>query len=185
MPEAIQKLIWPLAALGALLVFNAVMNPALFIVEINDGRLTGSLIDVLDRATPVILLALGMTLVIATAGVDLSVGAVMAICGAASAWAISNEYGLAAALVIGLAAGLVCGLWNGVLVAILGIQPIVATLILMVAGRGVAQMITEGRILTFSHEGLAFFGAGDVLGVPTPIHRACYASLKPYADGSR
>ncbi|WP_373356478.1 ABC transporter permease [Pseudoroseicyclus sp. CXY001] len=143
--------------------------PSFLAVDVIDGRFVGSAVDVLKRGAPVALLAIGMTLVIATGGIDLSVGAVMAICGAASAWAITNDLGLPAALAIGLAAGLACGLWNGLLVAWLGIQPIVATLILMVAGRGVAQMITEGRILTFSHEGLAWFGSGDFLGVPAPI----------------
>jgi simple sugar transport system permease protein len=60
-------------------------------------------------------------------------------------------------------------MWNGLLVAALGIQPIVATLILMVAGRGIAQLITEGRIVTFSAPALAFLGGGSVLGLPTPV----------------
>jgi simple sugar transport system permease protein len=68
-----------------------------------------------------------------------------------------------------LGAGLICGAWNGFLVAVLRMQPIVATLILMVAGRGVAQLITEGRIVTFSSPDLAWFGTGSVLGIPTPI----------------
>src|SRR5690606_16096009 len=68
-----------------------------------------------------------------------------------------------------LGTGLLCGLWNGLLVAILGIQPIVATLMLMVAGRGIAQLITEGTILTFTHQGLIFIGSGAFLGVPMPV----------------
>ncbi|KAA9009458.1 ABC transporter permease [Histidinibacterium aquaticum] len=158
-----------LLTLAALIALVSVFFPGFLAVELSEGRFVGSAVDVLKRGAPVALLAVGMTLVIATRGIDLSVGAVMAICGAASAWAISNDYGLVLSLLVGLGAGLLCGLWNGILVAVFGIQPIVATLILMVAGRGVAQMITEGRILTFSHEGLAFFGAGAVLGIPTPI----------------
>ena len=73
------------------------------------------------------------------------------------------------AVAAALGAGLICGLWNGFLVAVLGIQPIVATLILMVAGRGVAQLITEGRIVTFTSPDLAWFGTGSVLGIPTPV----------------
>ncbi|MGR3803219.1 ABC transporter permease [Marinibacterium profundimaris] len=169
MSQGLRRLLPQLLTLLAVVVLVSLFFPGFLAVEMRDGRLVGSAVDVLKRGAPVAILAVGMTLVIATRGIDLSVGAVMAICGAASAWAISNEYGLVAALAVGLAAGLACGLWNGVLVAVFGIQPIVATLILMVAGRGVAQMITEGRILTFSHEGLAFFGAGDVFGVPTPI----------------
>ncbi|MDF0603736.1 ABC transporter permease [Psychromarinibacter sp. C21-152] len=169
MTQALRRIAPQLVTLVALVALVSVFFPSFLAVEMRDGRFVGSAVDVLKRGAPVALLAVGMTLVIATRGIDLSVGAVMAICGAASAWAISNEYGLVLSLVVGLGAGLVCGLWNGALVAVFGIQPIVATLILMVAGRGVAQMITEGRILTFSHEGLAFLGAGDVLGIPTPI----------------
>src|SRR5690606_12604074 len=140
-----------------------------FDVSVANGRLYGSLIDILNRGAPVALLAIGMTLVIATRGIDLSVGAVMAICGAVAAWAIREDYSLGAALALSLSAGLGCGLWNGLLVAVLKIQPIVATLILMVAGRGIAQLVTEGAILTFNHPGLIFIGAGSFLGLPMPV----------------
>jgi simple sugar transport system permease protein len=73
------------------------------------------------------------------------------------------------ALLAALAEGLACGLWNGVLVAFFRVQPIVATLVLMVAGRGVAQLITEGKIMTFLNPGLIHLGAGTVFGLPTPI----------------
>jgi galactofuranose transport system permease protein len=72
-------------------------------------------------------------------------------------------------LAAALGAGLICGLWNGFLVAVLGMQPIVATLILMVAGRGIAQLITEGRIVTFSSPDLVWLGNGSILGVPVPV----------------
>ncbi|MCK5932338.1 MAG: ABC transporter permease, partial [Fulvimarina manganoxydans] len=78
-------------------------------------------------------------------------------------------YGLPATLALTLATGIVCGLWNGALVAFLGIQPIIATLILMVAGRGIAQLITEGVILTFNDQGLIFVGSGILFGVPMPV----------------
>lgn len=61
------------------------------------------------------------------------------------------------------------GLWNGILVAILKIQPFVATLILMVAGRGVAQLITSGQIVTFNSPDLSWFGSGSLLLFPTPV----------------
>src|SRR5438093_950028 len=80
-----------------------------------------------------------------------------------------DAHGLPLALAAALGAGLLCGLWNGFLVAVLGIQPIVATLILMVAGRGVAQLITEGRIVTFTAPDLVWLGNGAVLGVPAPV----------------
>lgn len=135
----------------------------------HDGaRFVGPLVDVLKRSAPVALLAVGMTLVIATRGIDLSVGTIMAIAGAVAAWAITSGFGLTASLALAIGAGLLAGLWNGCLVAIVGIQPIVATLILMTSGRGIAQLITEGRILTFSDANLAFLGSGTVFGVPFP-----------------
>jgi galactofuranose transport system permease protein len=157
-----------LLTLAAVLVLVTIFFPGFLSVGVSGDRLVGSPIDVLKRGAPVALLAIGMTLVIATRGIDLSVGAVMAICGATAAFAVTAGWGLGAAVLIALAAGLVCGLWNGFLVAVLGIQPIVATLILMVAGRGVAQLVTEGKILTFSDEGFAFLGSGTILGLPVP-----------------
>ena len=69
-------------------------------------------------------------------------------------------------VIAALAVGLACGLWNGFLVAVLDIQPIIATLVLMVAGRGIAQLITEGYIVTFNDPALIFIGTGSVLGFP-------------------
>lgn len=160
-----------LAQILALIVILAVdraVSPQFFDLRLQDGRLFGSLIDVLNRGTPVALLSLGMVLVIATRGIDLSVGAVMAICGAIAA-SLADSHSLPVVLAAALGAGLVCGLWNGFLVAVLGMQPIVATLILMVAGRGIAQLITEGRIVTFSSPDLVWLGNGSVLGLPVPV----------------
>ncbi|QCO06784.1 ABC transporter permease [Azospirillum argentinense] len=156
-------------ALAAVLLANWLLFPNFFSIRLQDGRLFGSLIDVLNRGAPVALLAIGMTMVIATRGVDLSVGAVMAISGAVAATLTQAGWGLAPVLAASLAAGLLCGLWNGLLVAVLRIQPIVATLILMVAGRGIAQLVTEGQIVTFTSPGLAFLGSGAFLTVPMPV----------------
>ncbi len=155
-------------ALIVILAVDRVVSPQFFDLRLQDGRLFGSLIDVLNRGTPVALLSLGMVLVIATRGIDLSVGAVMAISGAIAA-SLADSHGLPVVLAAALGAGLVCGLWNGFLVSILGMQPIVATLILMVAGRGIAQLITEGRIVTFSSPDLVWLGNGSILGLPVPI----------------
>src|SRR3954452_570862 len=131
-------------ALIVILAVDRVVSPQFFDLRLQDGRLFGSMIDVLNRGTPVALLSLGMVLVIATGGIDLSVGAVMAIAGATAA-SLADTQPLPIVIAAALSVGLVCGLWNGILVAVLRIQPIVATLILMVAGRGIAQLITEGR----------------------------------------
>ncbi len=138
------------AVLAAVLFINWLLFPGFFQISWQDGRLFGSLIDVLNRGAPVAILAVGMTAVIATKGVDLSVGAVMAIAGATAAVMVTSGQSAPVAVLAALGAGLLCGLWNGVLVTLLDIQPIIATLILMVAGRGLAQLITEGTIVTFS-----------------------------------
>ncbi|WP_236025171.1 ABC transporter permease [Arenibaculum pallidiluteum] len=158
-----------IAALVVVLLANWMVFPDFFQVRLQDGRLFGSVIDVLNRGAPVALLALGMTLVIATRGVDLSVGAVMAIAGATAATLTASGHGLGVVVPAALGVGLVCGLWNGLLVAVLEIQPIVATLILMVAGRGIAQLITEGQIVTFVSPALAAIGSGSLLAVPMPV----------------
>jgi simple sugar transport system permease protein len=155
-------------ALIVILAVDRVVSPQFFDLRLQDGRLFGSLIDVLNRGTPVALLSLGMVLVIATRGIDLSVGAIMAISGAIAA-SLADSHGLPVVLAAALGAGLICGLWNGFLVAVLGMQPIVATLILMVAGRGIAQLITEGRIVTFSSPDLVWLGNGSILGIPMPV----------------
>ena len=157
-----------LIALAALCLLVTLVYPGFLDISFNNGRLVGPVVDVLKRGAPVALLAVGMTLVIATRGIDLSVGTIMAICGAVAAWAVAAGWGLMPALLLALAAGGVAGLWNGLLVAVVGIQPFVATLILMTMGRGIAQLITEGRILTFNHPGFAFFGSGTILSLPVP-----------------
>jgi len=164
------SLLWPVAGLALLLIFNLLFTPNFFHVEVRDGRLYGVLIDILNHGSKVMLLALGMTLVIATGGVDLSVGAVMAVAGAVAAQLI-NRAGVPFPVVIAgaLAVAVIAGCWNGLLVGFFKVQPIVATLILMVAGRGVAQLITDGQIITFTDERLTYVGNGSLAGLPFPV----------------
>lgn len=164
-----QRLRWPLAALGLVLLFNLAFTGGFFQLAIKDGRLYGSLVDILNRAAPVMLLSLGMTLVIATGGVDLSVGAIMAIAGAISALAVKAGQPVPIVMLAALAAALAAGLWNGALVSYLQVPPIVATLILMVSGRGVAQLLTDGQIITFENRAFEFLGRGTFLGLPFTI----------------
>ena len=171
---------WPLVALGLLLLYNLIFKPSFFTIEMTaDGYLYGSLIDILNHSSKVVILATGMTLVIATGGVDISVGSVMAIAGAAAASVIvmSREVFVFAgdgadvtafmlAILLALAVATICGIWNGFLTAGCGIQPMVATLVLMVAGRGIAQLITDGTIITFDDPYLNFIGNGHFLTLP-------------------
>ena len=156
----------PFAALALLLLIDAFAIPDFFHLEIKDGHLYGSLIDILNRAAPLMLTAIGMTLVIATRGIDVSVGAVVAISGAVAAVLVSAKVSMATALAAAMGAALLCGVWNGLLVAALGLQPIIATLILMVAGRGLAQLVTDGQIITIYHPPFFFLGGGHLFGLP-------------------
>ncbi|HRL10674.1 MAG TPA: ABC transporter permease [Aggregatilineales bacterium] len=165
-----RKALWPVMALVIILTVNWLISPNFFSIQIVQDRYFGSVIDILNRGAPVCLLAIGMSLVIATKGIDLSVGAVIAICGAVAAVLVSKtDIHPILAILISIGAGILCGLWNGILVAFFDIQPIVATLILMVTGRGIAQMITEGQIAIFNNPTLSFMGTGVVLGFPFPI----------------
>jgi simple sugar transport system permease protein len=163
-------LLWPLLSLAALLLFNLLWQPAFFKLVVQDGHLYGTPVDVLNQGSKVMLLALGMTLVIATGGVDLSVGSIMAIAGAlAAVLVLSAGMPFVAALGICLVAGALLGAWNGVLVTALRIQPIIATLILMVVGRGIAMLISGGQIITFEDPAFVFFGNGHFLGLPFTV----------------
>jgi galactofuranose transport system permease protein len=135
------RAVWPLVALALIFAVDGAISPGFFHVRIVEGRLFGNLIDILYRAAPTALVALGMAIVIGTKGIDLSVGSVIAIVGAVITWRIHAGDPHFMVLLIALVAGLLCGLWNGFLVAILDIQPIIATLILMVSGRGIGLMI--------------------------------------------
>ncbi len=172
-------LFWPSIALVLLLAGSAAFNPAFLSVSWHDGHLYGNLIDILNRAAPLIIVSLGMTLVIAVRGLDISVGAVVAISAAVAALmiggsfsadgAVNSDYPLWAALATALAVAAACGLWNGLLVVKAGMQPIVATLILMVAGRGIAQLLTGGQIITIYYAPFFTLGNGYLLGLPVAL----------------
>jgi galactofuranose transport system permease protein len=181
------KSFWPLVALALIFLADAVFAPGFFKIGVQEGHLYGNLIDVLNDGAPLMLVAIGMTVVIATGGVDLSVGAVVAISAAMGAVLINPALGnqlisndiltrdatntpLPLIVLADLAAGTLCGLWNGFLVSRGRIQPIVATLILMVAGRGIAQLITNGQIMTIYYSPFFWFGNGFIFGLPVSIY---------------
>ncbi|WP_371785828.1 ABC transporter permease [Streptosporangium subroseum] len=170
-----RRLFWPVTILIVLLLANLLFTPDFFKIEIRGGHLYGSLIDIVRFGAPLIMVALGMTLVIATRGIDLSVGSIVAICGALACLWISGQddqnsvAGVLTAVGLALGLALVLGLWNGFLVAGAGIQPIIATLILMVAGRGLAQLITDGQIITINSTPYKLIGGGYWLTVPFSI----------------
>jgi simple sugar transport system permease protein len=163
-------LLRPAAALMVLLLLDAILVPGFFRLELKDGHLYGALVDILNRAAPLMLAALGMTLVIATRGIDISVGAVVALSGTVAATLISTNTAMGLALLAAFGVALLCGLWNGVLVAGIRLQPIVATLILMVAGRGLAQLLSDGQIVTVYYQPFFFLGGGFLAGLPFSLY---------------
>jgi simple sugar transport system permease protein len=176
------QIFWPLVGLALLLLFNFFFTKDFFLLEMKDGHLYGSLIDILNRASVLMLLTIGMTLVIASGGIDISVGSIMAIASSTIAVLLSgnmvdvngsqhfvSNISLGTALLLTLGFALILGLWNGVLVSYFGLQAIVATLILLVAGRGIAQLITSGNVITVYHERFFYIGGGFLFGLPVSI----------------
>jgi simple sugar transport system permease protein len=172
-------LFWPTITLALLLIVSSVFNPSFLALTWREGHLYGSVIDILNRAAPLMVVALGMTLVIAVRGLDISVGAVVAISATVAALMIGGSFSatgevqsahpLWLALATALAVAAACGLWNGLLVVKAGMQPIVATLILMVAGRGIAQLLTDGQIITVYYAPFFVLGNGYFLGLPVAL----------------
>ncbi|MGN1049056.1 MAG: ABC transporter permease [Selenomonadaceae bacterium] len=170
------SLFLPVVALAVLVIFNAIFVDGFFSIQITeDGRLFGRIIDILNRSSSLIILSLGMTLVIATSGIDISVGAVVAISAAVVCTLIGGrgdgvaETPMFLAILAAVGIGVLCGLWNGLLVAKFKIQAVVATLILMTAGRGIAQLMTEGQIITVYYKPFAYI-SGVIPGMPLPTN---------------
>ena len=173
------RLFFPLVALSLILLFDFIFIPGFFNIENRSGNLHGSLIDIMRNGSIVMLLAIGMTLIIATGGVDLSVGATMAIAASVAGIlmnpsALKNEVffvtdpnytfqPLWIVIISALFVALLCGMWNGFLVAYMRIQPMVATLILMISGRGIAQLITNGLRVQITYKPYAFIGQGWIV----------------------
>jgi galactofuranose transport system permease protein len=188
------RLFLPSAVLLLILVFDFFFIPGFFAIRLEQGHLYGSLIDILRNSVPTVILAMGMTLVIATGGVDLSVGAVMAISSSVACIMmnpsivgvnLSGNIGdlisdpnyswapLWAVIVVPLVIASLCGLWNGVLVSYGRIQPMVATLILMIAGRGIAQLITNAVKIIIFNDTYALIGNGWIV-LPVSVYLAAF-----------
>jgi len=178
------RLLLPLVVLALILLFDLIFVPGFFALDVKDGHLYGSLIDILRNSVPTVVLALGMTLVIATGGVDLSVGAIMAIAASVACILIDpriiglNISGnisavvgdptysfapMAVVILVPMLVAVLCGVWNGVLVSYGKMQPMVATLILMIAGRGIAQLITNSIKIIIFNDSFAFIGNGWIV----------------------
>jgi simple sugar transport system permease protein len=170
------RLFWPVLALLLLIALNTASRPSFLSITVHDGALYGSLIDVLRNSAQLMLVSIGMMLVIATRGIDLSVGALLSVSGAVTLTYIAGSPDpssigtVLTGIAIGLVVTLVLGLWNGFLVAAIGMQPIIATLVLMLAGRGIAMLITQGQITTIRSTPYQFIATGHLLGLPFALY---------------
>ncbi len=179
------KITWAVIAEMLILLVCLIVRPDFFKISYqpSTGMLYGSLIDILNRSAEITIIAMGMTLVIALGGTDLSVGALVAVSGAFALkfmrWDPTNPlyttpgdytvYPFVIVILVPLIVCLLMGLFNGLMVGQLGLQPIIATLILMVCGRGVAQILTDGKQFTTLYSPFRWIGQGSCLWLPTPI----------------
>jgi len=169
-----QQWFWALVAILVLLAINVVKDPTYLGLSINPqtGNLVGNLVDILRASAPIIMIAVGMSLVIATRGIDLSVGSIMVVSGAVSmeflksAAAPDSVGAAAAALGLALLISTALGAVNGLLVTFLGLQPFITTLIIMLAGRGIAKVITSGQNTNATNAPFQWLTNGFVFGFP-------------------
>ena len=177
------KLAWAVVAELLILLVAGILEPNFFHIEYNatTGMFYGSLIDIVNRSAEITIIAMGMTMVIALGGTDISVGALVAVAGAFALkllrWDVTmyptpGDYTVKPFILVILVPLLICtamGLFNGVLIGKFKLQPIIATLILMVAGRGIAQIATNGKQFTTGYTPFRFIGQGSLFGLPFPI----------------
>lgn len=150
-------------ALVLLLLYNVFFTPYFLTIQTFNINLT--------QVSTIVIVAVGMTLVIATGGIDLSVGALMAVGGAAAPLIFLNPpfgnqtLGNVLAFIVPVLIAGAFGLFNGGLITFFKIQPFIATLVLFIAGRGIAQVVTNGKLQTFSNTTFEFIGLGQLFGI--------------------
>jgi galactofuranose transport system permease protein len=168
---------WALVAILVLLAINLVHDRTYLGISVNpeNGNLVGNLVDILRASAPIIMIAVGMSLVIATRGIDLSVGSTMVVSGAVAmeilkdADAAQSAGVAAAAIGCALVVSTLIGVVNGLLITALGLQPFISTLIMMLAGRGIAKVITSGQNTNARNDPFQWLTNGYVLGVPVVV----------------
>ena len=173
------RLFLPIVCLVAVLLVNLITTPGFFKISINNGVLYGYIVDVVNRASELVILAVGMTLVTAASGgQDISVGAVMAVAAAVCCQILSGGEVSVTELAAPMGLAIIAAILNPdtlvpFLVAKMNIQPMVATLILYTAGRGIGQLITAGQITYVRVDSYKVFGGYiGKIPVPTPIFLA-------------
>ncbi len=145
-------------------------------------------LNVLRQVAVNVCIATGMTLVVLTAGIDLSVGSVLALCGALTAGLFKNGLAFASndlfvgftilgAILGGLLLGALLGWFNGFTITRFNVPPFVATLAMLTIARGFTMLYTQGHPISNLGSSFAFIGAGNVLGIPVPVWIAAIVVL--------
>lgn len=164
------KLSWLMSKFGiyiafiALCVFFSIFSPVFLTAK--------NMINLVRQVAFNAILSMGMTMVIITGGIDLSVGSVLAVTSVISASfvKVSNPVlPVFVAILIGLAIGALCGLFNGIVVSKGKLAPFIVTMVMMTAARGAAQLYTKGRPVSGLMESLTFLGTGSIMGMPVPV----------------
>jgi len=168
------RLTFSLALLFIILIQNIITTPTFFNISITNGLLSGYIPIIFDEASKLVIVALGMTLVTAVSGgQDISVGSIMAISAAFCGLLLNgSEYRTeifhspyVLALLAGLLGGALCGAFNGFLVAVLKIQPMIASLILFTSGRSIAKLITFSQTVYIMNPAYKYLGV-QIPGIP-------------------
>jgi ribose/xylose/arabinose/galactoside ABC-type transport system permease subunit len=157
-----------LTGLVALIIFNLLVTPHFVSLQTLNVNLT--------QVATIVIVSVGMTLVIATGGIDLSVGSLMAIAGALAPLIFLSPFGVAhpvlgntLAFVVPIGAAGLLGAFNGWFITRFQVQPIVGTLVMFIAGRGIGQVMTNGNLQVFHNPTFQFIGLGRVLGAPFQV----------------
>lgn len=161
----------PAEAVRRLSVLGILLLICLVFAFGSDEFLTPSnLLNVALQTSIIAIVSIGMSFVIFTAGIDLSVGSIMALCGAlAAGFAVRNGFDTYLAISIALMAGLFLGALNGLMIIKGGIPPFVATLSMPAIARGLTLVYTQGRPIAGLDESFIYWGTGQLLGIPLPV----------------
>ena len=130
---------------------------------------TSNLLNVMEQTAINAVIAVGMTFVILSAGIDLSVGSIAALSGVVMADRLHAGWPLLPAILAGLFTGALCGLFSGVLITRGKLPPFIATLGMMSVARGAALLFTDGRPISGFDESLRWLSTGRLLGIPVPV----------------
>lgn len=169
--------VWAIIAVFGLIVINLINDPTYLQITYSDhlGGFVGNGMDLLRATAPILMVSIGMCLVIATGGIDLSVGAAMVIAGAVTMTFLASSDSpqsigtVALAILLALLIAAALGVVNSILISVVGLQPFISTLIMMLAGRGIAKVITSGQNARAPSDPYSWLANGYVLALPVVV----------------